>query len=185
MLKLRLLGRFTALVDGKEVNGFRSVKSKVLLAYLAIKANPVKRADLISLLWDGYEQENAAASLRTALANLRAIVGDRIASDRDMVWLTGDIECDALDLLYTGRLATGIFLENCEGVDSQPFQVWRKSIEDRIGIALAPGGAITDVQIPIWPRTLPKLTLLCTLTTEPIQAVIEKLAEAELSRNML
>ncbi len=71
-LKLFLLGRFHATLDGSPPADLRSGKSRALLAYLAGEAgHPHQRTALSTMLWGEHPDEAARLSLRVALSNLR------------------------------------------------------------------------------------------------------------------
>ena len=79
-LGIRLFGTFQVTIDEVEVSGFASNKVRALLAYLVLEADqPQPREKLAGLLWSDYPEASAAANLRTALANLRSVIGDRAA----------------------------------------------------------------------------------------------------------
>ena len=83
-LSIRLLGPFEVERDGVPVTGFATDKTRALLAYLAVEADrPHRREALAGLLWPEVPERSARGSLRTALANVRQLVGDRAqSSDR-------------------------------------------------------------------------------------------------------
>ena len=77
-LSVHLLGPFRVALDGEPATGFVSDKARALLAYLAVEADrPHRREALAGLLWPDYTERAARASLRTALANVRQVIGDR------------------------------------------------------------------------------------------------------------
>jgi WD40 repeat protein/DNA-binding SARP family transcriptional activator len=76
-LSILLLGPFQATLDGAPVTGFVSDKARALLAYLAVEADqPHRREALAGLLWPDVPEQSARTSLRTALANVRQVIGD-------------------------------------------------------------------------------------------------------------
>jgi DNA-binding SARP family transcriptional activator len=80
-LVLSLLVPFQVTLDGQAVSGFKSTKVRALLAYLAIEAHrPHYRETLAGLLWPERPERDARNNLRTALANLRQVIGDRTAA---------------------------------------------------------------------------------------------------------
>lgn len=80
---LSLLGPFQALLDEQPLTGFRSDKSRALLAYLAAGSpRPYARRALAALLWPDCAEAVALTYLRGALANLRRLLGDDTASSR-------------------------------------------------------------------------------------------------------
>jgi len=77
-LFVRTLGRFQVLLDGEPVSGFDSDKVRALLAYLVLEVDrPHRREKLAGLLWPDYPEQSARTSLRSALANLRKVIGDQ------------------------------------------------------------------------------------------------------------
>jgi DNA-binding SARP family transcriptional activator len=77
LLSIRLLGPFQVTLDGERVSGFVSDKARALLAYLAVEADrPHRRERLAALLWPDVPESTARTSLRTALANVRQLIGD-------------------------------------------------------------------------------------------------------------
>lgn len=76
-LSIKLLGPFTAELDGQHLSGFRSNKVRALLAYLAVERHrPWSRTTLAGLLWPDLPEVSAQSNLRNALSNLRHILGD-------------------------------------------------------------------------------------------------------------
>jgi predicted ATPase/DNA-binding SARP family transcriptional activator len=76
-LSLFLLGGFEARLDEIPISGFKTDKSRALLAYLAVEqARPHRRQALAGLFWPGYLESSARANLRHALANLRQVLLD-------------------------------------------------------------------------------------------------------------
>jgi DNA-binding SARP family transcriptional activator len=69
-----------------------------LLAFLLLEPGPHPRERLATLLWGEHPDEAARASLRQALMQLRAAVGDALRVTRTIVELD-PIGCDALDFL--------------------------------------------------------------------------------------
>jgi WD40 repeat protein/DNA-binding SARP family transcriptional activator len=79
-LKINLLGPFAVSQSGKPVSGFESDKVRALLAYLAVEADrPHRREALAGLLWSDTPEQTARTNLRSALANLRQVIGDQQA----------------------------------------------------------------------------------------------------------
>src|SRR3954453_19581877 len=79
-LSLFLLGPFDARHHDHPLTGFETVKVRALLAYLAVHADRAhSREVLAALLWPELPDESARTYLRQALANLRAVLGDRSA----------------------------------------------------------------------------------------------------------
>ncbi len=153
-LSICLLGSFRVTLDGELVTGFVSDKARALLAYLAVEADrPHRRERLAGLLWPDYPDTDARGSLRTALNNLRGVIGDREADPKylDVTWQEIQFNRDSdswVDVLAFGdRLAAsqaspgtdpqvivqleeavgwyqGDFLEGFAPADCQPFEEW-------------------------------------------------------------
>ena len=71
-LEILLFGTFQVVLNGLPLTGFRSDKSRALLTYLVIEHDrPHRREALAALLWPASAPQDARASLRAALHNLR------------------------------------------------------------------------------------------------------------------
>src|SRR5918998_2903392 len=88
-LRLALLGglRITLglAADEAPLRGFVSAKAQALLCYLAVTARPHFREALAGLLWGEMPDEDARATLRQALTNLRRLVGPPLTITRETV----------------------------------------------------------------------------------------------------
>ena len=83
-LEICLLGPPQVRLGGEPATEMRSDKVRALLAYLAVESNqPHRREKLAGLLWPGYPEESARASLRRALADLRQALRPAIGEGRD------------------------------------------------------------------------------------------------------
>jgi len=111
-LDIRLLGPLTLRRQGVGVSFPASRKVRALLAYLALRPNPVTRSQLCDLLWD--VPNDPRGELRWCLSKARALVDSagrsRIASRGDTVELdTSDCFIDAIAVAKAAR----------EGFDAQ------------------------------------------------------------------
>jgi predicted ATPase/DNA-binding SARP family transcriptional activator len=89
-LSLFLLGGFEARLDEIPISGFKTDKSRALLAYLAVEqARPHRRQALAGLFWPGYLESSARANLRHALANLRQVLSDE-GTDPSFLLIEGE-----------------------------------------------------------------------------------------------
>ena len=80
-LVLSLLGPFHASLDGQPISRFRSDKVRALLAYLAVeRERPHTRHTLAGLLWPDCPDAAALSYLRSALSNLRRLLGDDVGA---------------------------------------------------------------------------------------------------------
>lgn len=84
-LALNLLGTPEVTQDGRLVTGFRSVKARALLFYIAVSDQPESRAKLAGFLWGDLPEKNANANLRKTLTNLRKLVGSHLVITRETV----------------------------------------------------------------------------------------------------
>jgi DNA-binding SARP family transcriptional activator len=71
-------------------------KSLALLAYLALEPAEHTREELAGLLWGESPEQEARASLRQALKQVREVLGGVVTADRRRVALCVPVECDAL-----------------------------------------------------------------------------------------
>ena len=76
-LIISLFGQFEVRLDWQPLTGFQSDKSRSLLTYLAVEADrPLRRELLASLFWPDVSDQTARTNLRSALLNLRQVLGD-------------------------------------------------------------------------------------------------------------
>jgi hypothetical protein len=110
---MALLGSPRVLLGSEPVTGFRTSKGRALLFYLALSGRVQQRARLTALFWPEADEVHARASLRTALADLRTLLGEHLAITRETVALRPDglwldvAQFDAL-LRRTGDAQTDI-----------------------------------------------------------------------------
>ena len=149
-LCIRLFGTFQVTIDEAAVSRFASDKVRALLAYLAVEAGqPQRRQKLAGLLWPDYPEASANANLRTALANLRTVIGDSYAAppyllisrqtiqfnSASSAWidvasfakLSGQAALSALDLAaieQAAELYRSDFLEGFSLGDASLFEEW-------------------------------------------------------------
>ena len=77
---IRTLGPLQVILDRNHAMGFDSDKGRGLLVYLAVgRYRPHTREKLAGLLWPDYAEQSARTNLRSALANLRQVIGDQEA----------------------------------------------------------------------------------------------------------
>ena len=75
LLKINLLGEFQILIDDEPASKLNTLKSRALLAYLAMEAGrPLRRAYLAELLWPELPSGVARTDLRQALKTLRQAI---------------------------------------------------------------------------------------------------------------
>jgi len=79
-LQIGLLGGFSVTLDNQPVTGFRSAKTRALLAYLAAQPDlDHSRAKLATLFWGDLPDTAASANLRNELSNLKKALGNHPA----------------------------------------------------------------------------------------------------------
>ena len=76
IIRVRLLGPPEVLIDGAPQR-FSSRKTVALLAYLSVERGAHPREKLATWLWPESNEDTARAALRNALAELRAVFGER------------------------------------------------------------------------------------------------------------
>lgn len=153
LLRLRLFG----VVEGWSCTGVdvwpRGRKAQAILAYLALAAeDAVPRGRLIGLLWSPRWEEQARASLRQSLMELRRAVGlfdgrlvtierNRVSLDRRFVWVDG-LSIHASDPAFAPRLQPSVepnrLLESLTGVDPK-FDAWIDTARRQLADELAQG----------------------------------------------
>jgi DNA-binding SARP family transcriptional activator len=140
---LRVVGTFTVSVDGVGVAAPAHVKSRSLLAYLAMRAGePVRRERLTAEFWPDAEPVNARNSLKTALSSIRrafrcaGVDPDGIVvADRDDVRWSSLVSSDIDELeRCSNDLERGRVLATCDG-DVLPgdYGVWACDLRERVG----------------------------------------------------
>ena len=115
-------------------------KTLGLLAYLALEPGPHSRESLATLLWSDAGDEDARASLRQALRQLRQAFGDAITADRQCVRLTAALDCDVLAFLHAARhdaraaarFDVTRFLSSVTFRQAPRFDEWATATRDRL-----------------------------------------------------
>jgi predicted ATPase/DNA-binding SARP family transcriptional activator len=77
-------------LDGVEVGGQISTKSRALLCYLAVTGQPHSREKLAGLLWGDKPEKSAKANLRKSLSTLRQVLGNALIINRQSVAFNRD-----------------------------------------------------------------------------------------------
>lgn len=170
--RAQLLGRFRLEGAGAENLTPRSRKARALLAYLLLARTVVSRDRLTALFWGDRGEEQARASLRQALYEMRELTsGDSalLAVSREHVTVRSDLATDLQEIEEAARQgdmaalaervdqSDGELLADLNGV-SQDFDEWllaeRPRIRDRIisRVAEASHAAIERGEAPIVQR---------------------------------
>ncbi|MEM7414187.1 MAG: hypothetical protein AAF389_01750 [Gemmatimonadota bacterium] len=137
--RLRLLGPWSLEgPDGQQINSVLAQPKRLcLLAYLALKAEPITRATIVALFWPERDEERARNSLAQALFYLRRsmgkslvenLPGDRIRISDETVWF------DAREVLAGGMdppEGTLDFFPGWNADSSQPLQEWLDEVRRR------------------------------------------------------
>ncbi|MDQ3549508.1 MAG: AAA family ATPase [Chloroflexota bacterium] len=140
-LRIELLGRLRVTLDGVPGQPVPSAKASALLVYLAVTGRPHSREALAGLLWAESDDNDARASLRAVLSQLRKwansqiVIGhDQIAFDRtSRYWLDVEVFESAVREVTVGPseasaaaidLYRGDFLEGFSVRDAPAFDEW-------------------------------------------------------------
>jgi DNA-binding SARP family transcriptional activator/TolB-like protein/Tfp pilus assembly protein PilF len=112
-LRIRCVGRFRVeCADGGEIR-IRTRKARALVAYLALSGGAASREQLAALLWSGRGEEQARASLRQTIFELRRTeASSLIDSDHEQVTLVTPAITDLS--LIRGAAERGDFAELCD-----------------------------------------------------------------------
>jgi TolB-like protein len=179
---LELLGPFRLLgPDGQRID-VSSKKAQALIAMLAVSGGGERtRSWLRGQLWGSRGQDQALASLRSELSNLRAalhIDGSRaIQSDKNRVWL--DLSRFKIDVRegMGGDPDKGEFLEGLDIPGEEGFEDWLREERTRFATrqrAHNPDNALTLKVPPNDFAHLPALAILpfVNLTGDPAQDIL-------------
>jgi DNA-binding SARP family transcriptional activator len=110
-VRIRLLGRCAVFANGIALGAPANVKSRSLLAYLALRAGEaVRRERLMAEFWPDAEAHNARNNLKTALASVRRLFRDGgfdpdavlVADRNDVRWLCA-VDVDVRDFERDSR----------------------------------------------------------------------------------
>jgi DNA-binding SARP family transcriptional activator len=99
MLALQLLGQPHILRDGSPIDLPRR-RARALVYYLGAQGAPVRREQLLSLLWPDHERGAAQQLLRSTLHGARRALGHTLSGD-DPLTLTPDIDVDYRSFVAT------------------------------------------------------------------------------------
>jgi len=144
VLRLSLLGPFTAALDDTPINNFRTNKAQALLIYLSVEKDRThSRESLMELLWPGMPLESAQVNLRQTIYRLKKAIPEvdnlsggepveLVLGDRQAVQLNPEavVELDAAafeglineDPAQAFKLYRGDFLSDFYLVDSSGFE---------------------------------------------------------------
>ncbi|MGD8462334.1 MAG: BTAD domain-containing putative transcriptional regulator [Anaerolineae bacterium] len=112
---ISLLGPFQVTLNGEPATGFRSDKTRALLAYLCVEAaTPHRRRRLAGLLWPDLPESSAQTNLRRELANLRKVIGDQQATPPTLIVTRPTIQFDTGSDAWVDALAFLDALETTE-----------------------------------------------------------------------
>jgi DNA-binding SARP family transcriptional activator len=141
-LSVRLLGA-PRIEVGRTVVETDTRKATALLSYLAVSAQPQRRATLAALFWPDNDEQKARGALRRTLSVLRSALGDRwLEADGDTIDLDRkDLSVDVTEFrraIREGRLddAVGLyrgdFLQGFSLRDSPQFDDWQSTESDTL-----------------------------------------------------
>lgn len=137
MLTLLLFGQPQVRREGRDLEVPRR-KSRALLFYLAARASPVARDQLLAMFWPDLERSAAQQNLRTTLHGLRRLLGPAIVARDTALALASDVDVDArtIERVLADPLAgvaeraaaldryRGDFLEGFSLGEDEPFDDW-------------------------------------------------------------
>lgn len=153
-IQLYLLGPPRLVRRGESFAALRRSKSQALLYYLAVTGSPQRRATLAALLWPDSAEQKAAMSLRTALSDLRKLLGEQlvvtgqtvslkpealrldVAQFEELLRRTGDDEVDALQGQAAVSLYGGDFLAGFHAPGAPDFERWMALERERLRQAM-------------------------------------------------
>ena len=159
-LRIRLLGPISITNDGRPV-AIASRKARALIGYLALRQGvEVARTSLTGLLWGERSEDQARASLRQTLSELRgAIAGPAqqsiIATKETITWVPGSawIDAQALEALagsededalkQAAELISGDLMEGLS-VGEAPYEEWLASERERFRLITQPNLSAID-----------------------------------------
>jgi len=128
-LEIRLLGPFQVRVGGEAITEMRSDKVRAMLAYLAVEADqPHRREKLAGLLWPGYPEVSARASLRRALADLRTAIGDEEANPPYLEITRQTIQFVGASNAWVDVIAFSKLVRRTPSVDEKVIASWEKCV---------------------------------------------------------
>lgn len=147
----------------------KSKKARALLAVLAAEQRPLTRVKIIDLLWSDRQEEQARASLRTLLADLKEQFNHELDAllvvDRERVALAPNVRTDLADPPPTG--SSGELFEGLDHIDPELDEWLRLERERRLRIEPAAEIAVAP-QSPSkqpWRRSFAIMGLLALLGT--------------------
>ncbi|MCK6578661.1 MAG: tetratricopeptide repeat protein [Anaerolineae bacterium] len=136
MLHIELLGGLHIRLNGAPVTGFNSAKAQALLCILALTRQSHLRSSLAAMFWGDMLDEDAAANLRQAIANLKKLFGPYLDITRQSVafnlnqpyWL--DVE--AFETTQDAALYRGDLLAGFSVSDAPDFDQWLAVERERL-----------------------------------------------------
>jgi WD40 repeat protein/DNA-binding SARP family transcriptional activator len=128
-LEVRLLGPFQMRLGERLVTEMRSDKVRALLAYLAVEADqPHRREKLAGLLWPGYPEDSARASLRRALADLRVVIEDGRANPPYLQITRKTIQFDSASTAWVDVTSFNRLARLPQVADEKTLQDWEAAV---------------------------------------------------------
>lgn len=91
-IEILTFGKLTILRDGQVLEDFVSIKTSLLLVYLAMNPGEHAREKLASLLWSDTSDEQSLKNLRTVLSSLRQQLPDVVITPRKTVAIAEDVD---------------------------------------------------------------------------------------------
>lgn len=136
VLEIHCLGSLQIRLDGRPLVGFKTRKTQALLVYLAYHAGQdFSRQHLQALLWSERASKQAAASLRQALTNLRAILPAQmvqVTSGAISLQAESGLWLDVTALTAEPERYQGVFLQGFDLAGAQGWEEWIYTTRERI-----------------------------------------------------
>jgi len=146
-LSIYLFGSMSVRRGGRSITGFRTQKSKWLLAYLVLQQGKAVEYEVLGeRLWPGTEIEKAISSVRQCVSDLNAVLGgealyklsrSEVGIDLTQVYVdvfAFDVACaqgDSIAMHTAISLYEGDLLEGCHEIWALPARELRRQCYER------------------------------------------------------
>ncbi|MEL6891714.1 MAG: alpha/beta fold hydrolase [Actinomycetota bacterium] len=136
------LGRFTVVVDGREVPAgeWGSRRARTLLKRLvAARGWPVTRDELFDLLWpDEADRSKLGARLSVQLSHVRRVLGGGVIADRETIALDrSQVSSDLDELLGADDDARIVELDSGEFLPEDRYEDWAAPVREQVRSTIA------------------------------------------------
>jgi DNA-binding SARP family transcriptional activator len=126
-------------------------RSRALLYYLAAHTQPVRREQVLILLWPDHERSSAQQLLRSTLYTVRQVLGDALVADNEQLALKATVDLRTLQAVLADPHATVQMLTSAlpthavevlagfDLPDSEPFQSWLTGVREQARVLVGRG----------------------------------------------